>query len=165
MVFATSTAFSKYSEGRMNEVWATPTPSSQGRPDITIPITFALTDSIGAPENPTSVGRSASIQGTVSRLCIKSDDLDVNLKDPPEDYTWIEVDLSIGAGFFGAPVLFVNAKVIEMVTSGLPQEEGVGVAQTALILPSLYLEMAVEVAKTIPPSGRPKYLTCQDLMS
>ncbi|KAI8563281.1 hypothetical protein RHMOL_Rhmol03G0101000 [Rhododendron molle] len=25
--------------------------------------------------------------GTVSRLCIKSEDLNVNLKDPPEDYT------------------------------------------------------------------------------
>ncbi|KAG5556852.1 hypothetical protein RHGRI_007188 [Rhododendron griersonianum] len=58
--------------------------------------------------------------GTVSRLCIKFEDLHVKLKDPPEDYTWIEADLPTEAEFSGAPVLSVNAKVIGMVMSALP---------------------------------------------
>lgn len=46
----------------------------------------------------------------------------------------------------------------------LPAEAGVGVAPNTLILPSLYLEKAVELAKTIPPGGCPKFITCQDLL-
>ncbi|KAF7149428.1 hypothetical protein RHSIM_Rhsim03G0092800 [Rhododendron simsii] len=76
----------------------------------------------------------------------------------------MEAEIASGPIFFRALVLSVRARVMAMITSKLGAEDDEDVATTTIILPSVYLKKALQLAKTIPEGGRPKHLTCRELM-
>lgn len=96
--------------------------------------------------------------GAISRPSVYSEDLQENYK------SIMEVDKASGPEFSRAPVLSVRAKVMGMLTSRLGAEDDEDVATTTIILPSVYLKKALELAKTILEGERPKHPMHRELM-
>lgn len=111
-------------------------------------------------------GEIYQAMGALSRPSVYSDDLEKNYKSIIlSDYHLMEADMASGPGFFEALVLSVSARVMGMVTSRLGAEDDEDVATTTIILPSVYLKKALQLAKTISEGGCPKHLTCKELMN
>ncbi|KAG5556883.1 hypothetical protein RHGRI_007211 [Rhododendron griersonianum] len=77
----------------------------------------------------------------------------------------MKADMASGPEFSRASMLSVKARVMRMLTSRLGAGDDEDVATTTIILPSVYLKKALELAKTIPDGGHLKHPTCRELMN